>query len=150
MTTGTPPSSCGHLRPEPVEAAAQAFLICPGEAVVPFEARFLYDCGDPYAVQIRFAESADEEPFNGWTFARSLLEEGLRVPAGEGDVQILPCSEGWTGLELHSRQRIALILLPTGALRGFLAASYLKVPAGDEHRLLRIDPGLAELLNETH
>ncbi|MEW2074386.1 SsgA family sporulation/cell division regulator [Streptomyces sp. NPDC013433] len=35
-------------------------------------------------------------------FARGLLEEGQRVESGEGDVIIVPCGPGRTGVELRT------------------------------------------------
>lgn len=148
-----------HSAPEPrsahmcaahVETLVQAFLVCSEESTVPFTVRLSYTCSDPYAATVRFPTVDDRHAPTTWTFARSLLEEGQRVTSGEGDVKVVPCGPDYTGLELCSRAGRALILLSAHDLRGFVEATYRKVPAGSEHQFLDIDDDVSRLLGDTH
>lgn len=150
MTLFNKPSPhCPHVRRDLVQAAAEAFVVRADGPPVPCTVQLAYHRTNPYAVQIRFPTPQGQPLAPTWTFARSLLEEGLRVPAGEGDIRLLPCAEGWTGLELHGAPRIVLVLLPTRSLRRFLAAAYAVVPAGAEHHLLDLDTALTGILSDT-
>jgi hypothetical protein len=115
------------------------------EPVVPVVLR--YDANDPLAVHAAFAAEAslDGTP-TVWTFARELLDEGLRAPAGTGDVHIWPCGRAQTVMELHSPDGLALVQFDTAVLRRFLRRSYTVVPAGHESLGPGLERGLSALL----
>jgi hypothetical protein len=124
---------------------------------VPFDARLLADGGrfpavlryrrtDPFAVTIRFdvGNGASVE----WVFARELLEDGLRRPAGVADVRVAPVThagESIIELALSSRGGQARVGLPRWAVRAFLRRVAALVPAGTEARYIDWDLELALL-----
>ncbi|MBL7495317.1 SsgA family sporulation/cell division regulator [Frankia sp. CNm7] len=111
---------------------------------VPFDARLLDDGGkfsaelryrrvDPFAVVIRFDIGGGAEV--EWVFARELLEDGLRRPAGLADVRVAPikhAGEGVIELTLSSPGGHARIGLPGWAVRLFLRRVTTAVPPGTE------------------
>ncbi|MFI0977527.1 SsgA family sporulation/cell division regulator [Streptomyces sp. NPDC021093] len=105
-----------------------------------------YDANDPLAVHATFAAefSLDGTPAV-WTFARELLDAGLRAPSGSGDVHIWPCGRAQTVVELHSPDGLALVQFDTAVLRRFLLRSYAMVPAGQEDLGPGLERGLATL-----
>ncbi|OHV41350.1 MULTISPECIES: SsgA family sporulation/cell division regulator [Pseudofrankia] len=111
---------------------------------VSFDARLLDDGGrfpaelgyrpvDPFAVVIRF--DVGSGPRVEWVFARELLEDGLRRPAGIADVRIAPIThagEPVVELWLTSPGGHARIGLPRWAVRTFLRRVATSVPSGTE------------------
>ncbi|MEV6805525.1 SsgA family sporulation/cell division regulator, partial [Streptomyces sp. NPDC051129] len=74
-----------------VEQLAHAWLVTAGDQEVPVPATLRYTTADPLAVYLDFpAEAALHGREVTWTFARSLLDEGLEAPAGHGDVRVRP------------------------------------------------------------
>ncbi|MHB9849145.1 SsgA family sporulation/cell division regulator [Streptomyces krungchingensis] len=131
-----------------LERTANAFLVCSEDVLVPFTIRLVYDSADPYAAQIHFPGLDKQRRATIWFLARSLLEEGQRVLTGEGDALVIPCGEGWTGLELRGTTGSTTVLIAGTTLQDFIAATYQTVPAGHEHHLIGLDEGLADLLDE--
>ncbi|NEA63470.1 SsgA family sporulation/cell division regulator [Streptomyces sp. SID12488] len=130
-----------------LEQPARARLIASEEQELPVRATLRYASTDPLAVHIDFpAEVALDGEGVSWTFARSLLEEGVRRPAGGGDVHIWPCGPAHTVLELHSPHGLALLQFGTPALRRFLLRTFAVVAAGREDLGDAVDRGLADLL----
>ncbi|MGW0826581.1 SsgA family sporulation/cell division regulator [Streptomyces sp. NPDC002845] len=130
-----------------LEQSARPRLVTAEERELPVPATLRYDSGDPLAVHIDFpADVALEGESVTWTFARTLLEEGLRTPAGTGDVRIRPCGRSLTVVELHSPHGLALTRFDTPALRGFLLRTYAVVASGREDLDGAVDRGLTVLL----
>ncbi|MGW2638975.1 SsgA family sporulation/cell division regulator [Streptomyces sp. NPDC001348] len=124
----------------------RARLITAGDRTVPVTATLRYTTEDPLAVFIDFPPGATLDGEGAtWTFARSLLDEGLTAPAGRGDVRVWPCGRGSTVLELHSPYGAALLQFGTSALRRFLLRSYAAVAAGGEDVEAVVDRGLSAL-----
>ncbi|MEV5319984.1 SsgA family sporulation/cell division regulator [Streptomyces sp. NPDC052687] len=132
-----------------LQQAAHARLIMADEREKPVPAVLRYTADDPFAVYFDFPPHAalDGEPVS-WTFARALLEEGLRAPAGRGDVQLWPCGPERTVVEFHSPYGMALLQFDTAALRRFLLRSYAVVAAGQEDLGETVDRGLSSLFDE--
>ncbi|MEV6752492.1 SsgA family sporulation/cell division regulator [Streptomyces sp. NPDC051214] len=106
-----------------------------------------YVAADPLAVQIVFPPEASLDGAEvTWIFARQLLEEGLRAPAGGGDVHIWPCGRARTVLEFHAPQGLALVQFDRAVLGRFLLRTYAVVGAGSEAAGLGLDQDLARLL----
>ncbi|MBD0840789.1 SsgA family sporulation/cell division regulator [Streptomyces sp. TRM68416] len=59
-----------------------------------------------------------------WTFSRDLLEQGLRAPAGSGDVRVWPCGRVQAVVEFHSAQGVSVVQFETKALLRFLRRTY--------------------------
>ncbi|ANW17354.1 SsgA family sporulation/cell division regulator [Streptomyces clavuligerus] len=130
-----------------VEQSIPAHLISGAPRPTPVTVCLLYSADDPFAVRMVFPP---EVSLSGaevtWTFARSLLDEGLRTAAGGGDVRIRPCDRSRTLVELRSAEGVALLRFATGRLRHFLLHAYTTVPAELETCALDLDAGLAALL----
>ncbi|MFH8344537.1 SsgA family sporulation/cell division regulator [Streptomyces sp. NPDC018045] len=130
-----------------IDQAVQVRLIAtaPGSRTVP--AVLHYHPADPLAVRITFPpEISLDGAAVDWAFARELLAEGLRTPAGTGDVRVRPLGRERTVLEFHVEDGVAMVQVDAADLRRFLDRTYRAVPAGRE--LLDVDRGLAELLGE--
>lgn len=132
--------------PSAIDQAVQVRLIAtaPGPHAVPAALR--YEPSDPLAVRMSFPPeiSLDGAAVN-WAFARELLAEGLRGPAGRGDVRVRPAGHERTVMEFHAEEGVAMVQMRTADVRRFLARSYEAVPEGSEQMQLDVDRGLAEL-----
>ncbi len=145
-------------RPTSVDTELVLRLVMPGAAALPVRADLRYDVRDPYAVTIGFhtgsADASDTDVVE-WTFARQLLTDGVAGPAGEGDVQAWPSSNGGAPvvcLSLSSPSGHALFEVPLSELVEFLGRTYAAVPTGDEGAYVDVDAEMALLLwaeNET-
>lgn len=136
-------------RPTSVSSELQLRLIVPGASSLPVRADLAYDVADPYAIQVAFHTGSADGDVVQWTFARSLLSDGVSVLAGEGDVQVWP-STGDRGavvcLSLSSPSGRALFEVPLGELLEFLGRTYQAVPTGAESDHVDVDAELALLL----
>ncbi|MET9443437.1 SsgA family sporulation/cell division regulator [Streptomyces sp. NPDC006610] len=129
-----------------LEQYVLACLITALDEELPVPATLRYTCADPLAVHIDFpAEVCLGGAGVTWTFARSLLEDGLSGPAGAGDVHVWPCGSDRTVIEFHSGHGLALLQFDTGALRGFVRASHAVVEPGREDVGEAVDRGLISL-----
>ncbi len=137
-------------RPSMVESELEMQLVAPGSVATPVRADLRYDLLDPYAVQVSFHTRAGSPGTTvQWTFARSLLGDGLSAAAGEGDVQVWPGSSQGRPvvcLSLCSPSGRALFEVPQEALAEFLQRSYAAVPAGRESGHVDVEAELALLL----
>lgn len=137
-------------RPTCVEADLQLRLVIAGSVPLPVRAGLRYDVLDPYAVQVSFhTGSADDGDVVEWTFARSLLSDGVGAPAGDGDVQVWPSTSGGLPvvcLSLSSPSGKALFEVPLPELVEFLGQTYWAVPTGCESDHVDVEAELALLL----
>ncbi|WEV28806.1 SsgA family sporulation/cell division regulator [Streptomyces sp. 71268] len=132
-----------------IDQAIQARLIAsaPGTRAIP--ARLRYEPTDPFAVRVSFPPAASLDGFEvEWAFGRDLLEEGLRRPAGSGDVYVWPCSAERIVLEFRADEGMAMVQLNSADVREFLGRSYALVPVGEEGGYLDVDADLAALLRD--
>ena len=74
---------------------------------------------DPRAIRIRLPGRHE------WTFARSLLEEGLRAPVGSGEVRVWPCGRVQAVVEFHSAGSVAVVQFEKKTLMRFLRRTYM-------------------------
>ncbi|GLW50194.1 cell division protein [Streptomyces sp. NBRC 14336] len=74
---------------------------------------------DPRAV--RFGLPGAHE----WTCDRSLLEQGLRAPAGSGEIRVWPCGRVQAVVEFHSSQGVSVVQFESKALLRFLRRTYI-------------------------
>ncbi|MER5936046.1 SsgA family sporulation/cell division regulator [Streptomyces sp. NPDC001928] len=131
-----------------LEQPARARLITGEEREVPVPAKLRYASTDPLAVYIDFPGEVSLDGRGAtWTFARTLLEAGLRGPAGDGDVHIWPSGDERTVVELHSPYGMALLQFDTGALHRFLLRTYAVVAAGEEDLEAVVERGLSALFD---
>jgi hypothetical protein len=129
-----------------IRQPARARLITAEDREVPVAATLRYTVQDPLAVFVDFPpEAALDGECVTWTFARSLLDEGLAAPAGGGDVHVRPYGRGGTLVEFHSPYGVALLRFDTAEIGRFLARSYAVVAAGDEDVGTAVERGLGAL-----
>jgi hypothetical protein len=124
-------------------------LVVP-RADVLLDASLRYDRDDPYAVHLSFPTSSGRHPIE-WIFARSLVADGLTVPAGDGDVRIWPAPADLTGpvyVELCSPSGRALFAVPRPVLAEFVARCHVLVAPGAEAEYLDLDAELDMLLHD--
>ena len=62
--------------------------------------------------------------YNEWTFDRALLEQGLRSPAGSGEVRVWPCGRVQAVVEFHSEQGVSVVQFETKTIMRFLRRTY--------------------------
>ncbi|MBO4259909.1 SsgA family sporulation/cell division regulator [Streptomyces griseorubiginosus] len=129
-----------------LEQPARGRLITVDEQELPVPTTLRYVSTDPLAVHLDFPPEVSLDGTGvTWTFGRALLEDGLRGPAGGGDVHIWPCGRARTVLELHSPYGLALLQFDTSALRRFLLRTYAVVGVGEEDLGEVVDRGLSSL-----
>lgn len=130
----------------PITKELTAYLI-PGAGIcLEFPVTACYDWSDPYAVRLGFPDAAQgAEAVPSWTFARELLDGGMRGPVGDGDVHVWPCGPDLVMVELRAATGSALVALAARELRTFLFLSYAEVPPGYEGEFLELDRLLHEL-----
>jgi hypothetical protein len=135
------------IRHDAITAELALRLVVPGGAPVPVAATVRYEPDDPYAVSIGFRTGADEVV--EWTFARQLLSDGVRRPAGDGDVQVWPAAQSGgriVCLSLSSPSGHALFEMPRSEILAFLRRTYSAVPLGGESDAIDLDAELALLM----
>lgn len=137
------------MHPAPaLEQPVRARLVTPGFPELAIRPTLRYSAAEPFAVHIAFPAhvSADEAGVT-WTFARSLLEEGLDTAAGTGDVRIRPCGRSRTTVEFHAPHGMAEVRFGTASLRRFVLRTYAVVEPGAEDLGPELDLGLMSLLD---
>jgi hypothetical protein len=123
-------------------AAVTEMILVSDPSLPPVYAEFRYRSDDPFAVQLLL--SVDQSPAISWVFARELLLDGMRGPAGMGDVQVFPTHDG-TIVELRSGEQSARLLVHTPDVLDFLDRSIDIVPPGSESAYLEVGPDLRDL-----
>jgi hypothetical protein len=105
-----------------VEQYARAHIVTdaviPEDATVPVVLRYDPET-DPRSVRVGLPGTHE------WTVSRALLEQGLRAPAGSGDVRVWPCGRVQAVVELHSAQGVSVVQFETKALLRFLRRTYM-------------------------
>ncbi|MFL6239621.1 MAG: SsgA family sporulation/cell division regulator [Actinomycetes bacterium] len=130
----------------PISTALNLSLVVPGDEPLPVDATLEYDVADPFAVHLVIAAG---DGLVRWSFSRDLLTEGVKTPAGEGDVRIIPVgarNERRIRVVLSSPDGAATLEAPLGEMVEFLTATYAAVPSGTESDLLDVDALVAQLL----
>ncbi|MEU6402977.1 SsgA family sporulation/cell division regulator [Streptomyces sp. NPDC046985] len=91
------------------------------------------DRHDPRAVSVILRYDPESDPRSvrvwmpgprEWTFARSLLEQGLRTPVGTGEVRVWPCGRVQVVVEFHSARGVSVVQFETRTLLRFLSSTY--------------------------
>ncbi|TXS50254.1 SsgA family sporulation/cell division regulator [Streptomyces sp. uw30] len=129
-----------------LEQPTGARLITATDQEIAIPATLRYTCADPLAVHIDFpAHATLDGEATTWTFARVLLGEGLRAPAGLGTVRVRPCGTSHTYVEFHSPVGVAMLRFTTADLYRFLARTYTVIAPGEETVGPELDQGLTAL-----
>jgi hypothetical protein len=134
-------------RPASVTTQLDLRLVVPGNPSLPVMSELTYDHADPYAIKVAFHTGGTD--IVEWTFARSLLTDGVTHPVGEGDVQVWPSHSAGKPvvcLSLSSPSGRALFEAPLSDLVEFLTKTYAVVPTGSESDHVDVEAELALLL----
>jgi hypothetical protein len=134
-------------RPDSVTTDIELRLVVPGSQSLPVRADFSYEHSDPYAVRVAFHTGGPDVV--EWTFARSLLTDGVTHPVGEGDVQVWPSHSAGRPvvcISLSSPSGRAMFEVPLTQLVEFLTKTYAVVPTGNESDYVDVEAELALLL----
>jgi hypothetical protein len=126
--------------------AIHAELVALYDGGTPVRSRWSYRADQPYTVTAAFQTERDR--WVEWAFSRDLLVEGLRGPAGVGDVRLHPESEdGLTMLvvEIESPEGYAELDLDHAGVSSFLAATEEIVALGAESDHFDVDGLIDEL-----
>jgi hypothetical protein len=123
-----------------------ARLITATDHELAIPATLRYTSADPLAAHIDFPPhvTVDGE-VTTWSFARVLLGEGLRAPAGIGNVRVRPAGSAHTYVEFHAAQGVAVLRFTTADLTRFLARTYTVVAPDEETVGAELDHGLVAL-----
>ncbi|MFZ3554625.1 SsgA family sporulation/cell division regulator [Streptomyces sp. BH055] len=125
-------------------ATSAVLLTMDGQLPVPLTLR--YTSSDPLAVHLDFpARVTTDREATTWTFARTLLAEGLSGPAGLGRVRVAPRGPSRTVVELHSDPGVAVLRFDTKVLHRFLARTHTVVAPGAETVAPEPDLGLTAI-----
>jgi hypothetical protein len=133
--------------PDIVTAAIDLRLVVADGPSIAVRADLRFAPDDPYAVSVAFHTGTAEVV--EWTFARSLLTDGVTHPAGIGDVQVWPARSHEAPtvcLSLSSPSGRALFEAPLPQLVEFLTQTYELVPTGCESEFVDVDLALVSLL----
>ncbi len=109
-----------------------ADLLAEEQDAVPVILRYDPDI-DPRSVRIRLPGREAHE----YTFSRSLLEQGLRAPAGSGEIRVWPCGRVQAVVEFHSAQGVSVVQFESKALMRFLRRTYLAAAPVEREAQLR-------------
>lgn len=126
--------------------AIHAELVALYDGSTPVHSRWSYRADQPFTVTAAF--QTDRNRWVEWAFSRDLLVEGLRGPAGVGDVRLHPEAEdGLTALvvEIESPEGYAELELEHASVSSFLAATAEIVPFGAESDHFDVDGLIDEL-----
>jgi Streptomyces sporulation and cell division protein, SsgA len=133
-----------RVRTDDVLSELQFALVIADNAPIRVGAQLRYDAHDPFAVCVSFDAGGPDRI--EWTFARDLLEQGLRQEAGDGDVKIWP-RRGAVFLSLCSPSGRAVLETPWPAVADFIARTQRVVPAGRESDFVDLDRELDSLFS---
>ncbi|MDG9724741.1 MULTISPECIES: SsgA family sporulation/cell division regulator [unclassified Streptomyces] len=75
---------------------------------------------DPRSVCVALPARGRAPGSREWVFSRELLEQGLRTPAGTGDVRVWPCGRVQVVVEFHTPQGCSVVQFETRTLIRFL------------------------------
>ncbi|MFJ9174495.1 SsgA family sporulation/cell division regulator [Streptomyces sp. NPDC102360] len=121
-------------------------LIVTMDGRLPAPVTLRYTSSDPFAVHFDFPArvTVDGEAAT-WTFARTLLAEGLAGPAGAGCVRVAPRGPSHTVVELQTELGVAMLRFDTKVLHRFLARTHTVVAPGAETVAPELDRGLTAI-----
>ncbi|MYV41195.1 SsgA family sporulation/cell division regulator [Streptomyces sp. SID1328] len=125
-------------------------LVVSSEASLFLTMMLRYEPSDPYVVRAEFTVLDSDEAVE-WIIGRDLLADGLKGPAGEGDIQVWPVGDGDPCdmcILLTPPAGTALLLAPAREVRAFLREAEELVPRGTEAGHLDLDAWLAQLLRD--
>ncbi len=126
--------------------AIHAELVALYDGSTPVRSRWSYRADQPFTVTAAF--QTDRDRWVEWAFSRDLLAEGLRGPAGVGDVRLHPEYEDELTMlvvEIESPEGYAELELDHEGVSAFLEATEEVVAFGDESGHFDVDGLIDEL-----
>jgi hypothetical protein len=130
---------------EPVRVRTAGALQLPGDEAALIVAELVYRPGDPLAANLLLTGPDGAEV--GWTFAWELLERGLVVPAGEGDLRVRPVPGPVPAVEIAlSTSFAARIRLSAADIGSFVTAVRARAPYDDGEIAVDLDQELASII----
>ena|SRR5438309_2332202 len=132
-----------------VTAEPAVNLWLPRFGMTPVKCRLQYHPADPYAVTLSLDHGDGRT--TTWTFARSLLAEGVTDKAGEGDVRLwrVTSSEVPTvAVALRCTDGPVHLYADRAAMVDFVTATYTSVPPGAEQDYVDLDAEIDALLRD--
>ncbi|MGH3761240.1 SsgA family sporulation/cell division regulator [Actinophytocola sp.] len=120
--------------------AIHAEFVALYDGTTPVRSRWSFRADQPFTVTVAF--QTERQRWVEWAFSRDLLADGLRGPAGVGDVRLHPEAEdGLTVLvvEIESPEGYAELELEHMGISSFLAATERIVPFGEESAYFDVD-----------
>lgn len=112
----------------------------------PLLTRWSYRSDDPFAVMMSIARPSGR--WIDWLMARDLIIEGLDQPAGIGDVQLTPFSDGEFDVlevKIGDDEGFASLEFDRDMVERFLDASYDIVPVGAESTVIDVEAEIEKI-----
>ncbi|HEY1971383.1 MAG TPA: SsgA family sporulation/cell division regulator [Pseudonocardia sp.] len=112
----------------------------------PLLTRWSYRSDDPFAVMMSIARPSGR--WIDWLMARDLIIEGLDQPAGIGDVQLTPFSDGEFDVlevKIGDDEGFASLEFDRDLVERFLDASYDIVPVGAESTVIDVEAEIEKI-----
>ncbi len=123
----------------------EMFTVLHGQPA-PVVTRWTYSPADPFAVTLGVRTRGDR--FVEWLVARDLVIDGLRGPAGCGDIRMSPqLVQGYdiVEIEIRSHDGRAVLEVDQDLLRSFVDATLEMVPVGTEADRMDLDGEIARI-----
>jgi hypothetical protein len=136
----------GQRHMGPVTAELNGRVLSPGSGLVAARIQIRYEPTDPYAVLMTIRLPGGR-PIP-WTFARELLDGGLRGTSGTGDVTVAPCPQAPSVLlhvTLRDEVSDAVLEMGLAPIKEFLVLTCELVPPGSEGTFLRVEDDLSSI-----
>lgn len=134
--------------PTIVSTQVEFRLVLAADRSVMVNASLDYAAHEPFSVRATFRTSDGDV---NWVFARDLLADGLRGPAGSGDVTVWPSNNQGRDvmcLSLSSPSGQAMLEANRTDIDEFLTRTYTVVPVGCESTQIDIDALIDRLLDD--
>ncbi|MET9440841.1 SsgA family sporulation/cell division regulator [Streptomyces sp. NPDC006610] len=116
-----------------VEQYARAHIVTDMDAgaseehgAVPVVLRYDPD-SDPRTVRIALPGAQE------WACSREVLEQGLRAPAGSGDVRVWPCGRVQAVVEFHTAHGVSVVEFESKTLVRFLRRTHAEATTPVHH-----------------
>lgn len=114
----------------------------------PLLTRWTYRSDDPFAVMMSIARPSGR--WIDWLISRDLIEEGLDIPAGIGDVRLTPFTDGEFDVlevKIGDDEGFASLEFDRDLVERFLTASYDIVPPGAESAMIDVEAEIIKITN---
>jgi sporulation and cell division protein SsgA len=114
----------------------------------PLLTRWSYRADDPFAVMMSIARPSGR--WIDWLMARDLIVAGLDAPAGIGDVQLTPFTDGEFDVlevKIGDDEGFASLEFDRSLIERFLSATCDIVPVGTESTVIDVEAEIEKITN---